>query len=217
MYVSPCDIPARKNNVEISITNEYGTDIYPDLSKNAGLNPCRIDGIEGVIAESDDKLVFSRAKSGDEVIITDDDVIIETRAMDLRLEDITVFFVGSDSIYADADKTIEYYDKILASLKTDKYLIVGPVTGSHNVINDINEVLSEEYGDKYFNIFEFLCTDAIDQERMIFTDEELENAENRIEVPKAFLSENLNSFNSEGSDIVGRRIAEILDELGYLE
>ena len=48
MMISPCDIPAKKQSVEITLTNEYGTELTPDFSKNGGLNPVTINGVERV-------------------------------------------------------------------------------------------------------------------------------------------------------------------------
>ena len=94
MMISPCDIPAKKQSVEITLTNEYGTELTPDFSKNGGLNPVTINGVEGVISSIDDKYYFTRSQSGYETFIYQP-TPVQTRAMGVRNNDISIFFIGS--------------------------------------------------------------------------------------------------------------------------
>lgn len=216
MYVSPCDIKKDKENIEITLSNKYGTNLIPDFSKNAGLNPCKIDGIEGVISINNGKLYFSRSKSGFENIITSPTPVI-TRAMDLRLNDITVIFVGSDKLYNNTDKVIEIYQKITENLGTDKYLIIGPVYGSADTIANANTELEQAFGKKYFNLFDYLCSDTIrNTNGLELPDNEIEKADNKIEIPATLLNESKEYFTETGNDIVGQAIADKLSDLGYL-
>ena len=68
MIVGPCDIPAKKESVEITLTNEYGTELTPDFSKNGGLNPVTINGVEGVVSSINGKYYFTRSQSGYETL-----------------------------------------------------------------------------------------------------------------------------------------------------
>lgn len=215
MYVSPCDIPADKKNVEITLKNEYGTNIVPDLTKNAGLNPCKINDIEGVIASENGRLYFSRSESGFEHIVTSS-TPITTRAMELRLEDISVFFIGSDNMYNNPDRVVDIYTKATQALKSDKFLIIGPVSGKTTDIIAVNDALNQKFGEKYFNLFDYLCTDAISEYKLNLNDEDKQNAENKISVPKVLFQENENYFTENANEIIGNKIAQILKNLNYL-
>lgn len=216
MYVSACDIKKDKEDIEILLSNKYGTNLTPDFSKNAGLNPCKINGIEGVISTKDGKLYFSRSKSGFENIITSPTPVV-TRAMDLRLDDITVIFVGSDKLFNNMDRVIEIYKSITENLGTDKYLIIGPVYGSADIISNANSVFESTFGKKYFNLYDYLCSEDIRNTKGLdLSDDEIEKADNKTEIPATFLNENNEYFTEIANDIIGEAIASKLSNLGYL-
>lgn len=214
-YISPCDIPASKKSVEITLENEYENQLIPDFSKNAGLNPCKVKNVEGVISKKNDKLYFTRSESGNEAIV-DGPTTVTTRAMELRLNDITVFFVGSDSLYKNTDRLIEVYKKVVNNLKTDKYLIIGPVAGKDEEIKNGNEALEEAFGSKYLNLLEYLCRDAVSEYNIEFSSYDRNKAEKMSSIPEFYLAQNKNYFNETANDIVGKKIADKLKELKYI-
>lgn len=215
MYISPCDIPEKKGKVEITLENEYGTNLVPDLSKNAGLNPCIVNDVEGVISVDDDTLYFTRNRTGFENIIATP-TTVKTRAMDCRLNDVTIFFVGSDELYTNKERTIEIYHKMIDNLKTDKYLIMGPVSGKPEEIKKGNEYLEEEFGDKFINIYNYLCEMAPDDSEISFTSKDKQAIEDNTSLPADYLSKDTDFFSERANILVGQKIAEVLKSLKYL-
>lgn len=216
MYVSPCDIKKNKENIEITLSNKYGTNLVPDFTKNAGLNPCKIDGVEGVISTDNGKLYFSRSKSGFEKIVTTPTPVV-TRAMDLRLDDITIIFVGSDYMYNNPSRVVEIYKSIVENLGTDNYLIIGPVYGNADTIIQANSILEQEFGKKFYNLFDYLCSDNIRNDKGItLTDDEIEKADSKTEIPATLLTENKEYFTETANSVIGEAIADKLSDLGYL-
>lgn len=228
MYVSACDIKKDKADIEILLSNSYGTKIVPDISKNAGLNPCKINGVEGVISVKDKKVYFSRSKSGFENIITDPAPVI-TRAMDMRLGDITIIFVGNDKLYSDMPKVLEIYQHIIDNLKTDKYLIIGPVVGNSEEIKNANLALEEKFGNKYFDLFDYLCSYTPTDSEIALPQSEVEKALGKVEIPDTYLLDKSPNAQKEGeknkrdyfteqaNDIIGKALSEKLNDLGYLK
>lgn len=217
MYVSPCDIVSNKKKIEITLENEYGTNLIPDFSKNAGLNPCKINNIEGVISTDDSgKLYFTRNESGYENIVATP-TTVSTRAMDMRLNDITIFFVGSDTIYKNKDRLVDIYTKMVNNLKTDKYLIIGPVAGTSEEINNGNEVLANTFGNKYINLLEYLNGDAITEYNIELSDDEKNAITEKNTLPSVYIDvHNKNYFSDTANDIIGKKIADKLKSLNYI-
>ena len=151
LVVTPFIIPEDKTPVEIVIDNADGERMYLDLRKNAGLNPCVINGVEGMISKMNDKLYFTRSASGDRVMIMEP-AVIETRGMELRLDDITIFFVGSDDMFADPEKATSVYKKMVEKLgDNEQYLVMSPVVGGRAVTEPVEAALEKEFGDKFLN------------------------------------------------------------------
>ncbi|MDO4300623.1 MAG: hypothetical protein Q4D26_04425 [Clostridia bacterium] len=213
MYVMPCDIPAKKSSVEVVIKNDFNDNISIDFSKNAGLNPCSINDIEGVISEFDGTLKFTRNKSGFEDIILKP-TVLTTRAMTYRRNDITVFFLGNDTSYSDINKAINIYDKMVSYLETDKYLIIGPITGNTATVKAANDALSQHFGNKFFNLYDYLLNVAPDKNSITLSSEGKEKIQNGV-LPDNYFSTN-NRFNKLGAEIAANIISDKLKELKYI-
>lgn len=212
IYVMPCDIPAKKSSVEVVLRNEYTENLTLDFSKNAGLNPCSINGIEGVISEFDGTLKFSRDKSGYEEIILEP-TVLTTRAMEYRRSDINLFFLGKDTNYNDINKVIDIYDKMIGYLETDKYLIIGPIIGNTNVLKSANAALAQKYGNKFLNLYDYLLNTAPTEYSLTITSEGKENIEKGI-LPDNYFA-NSTHFNKTGAEITGNIVSNRLKELNY--
>lgn len=215
MFVSACDIRRDKVPIEVTVSNSYNTTLTPSLEKNGGLNPCTINGIEGVLYSSGGKYYFTRSQSGNEEIIANSTTPVVTRAMALRRGDISVFFAGDDEIFADTEKTIEIYRKMTEYLQTDKYLIIGPVYGEKEVVDNVNTELERAFGDKYFNLLSYLCNDAVEKYSLKLSDEDKALVENGILSPGYFSADGF--FTNDVNEIAGNAISEKLTELKYFE
>ncbi len=214
MYIMPCDIAAKKSSTEVILRNDYTENLNIDFSKNAGLNPCSINGIEGVLSEFDGSLKFSRNKSGFEEIILEP-TVLTTRAMEFRRGDITVFFLGKDTDYKDINKAIDIYDKMIAYLETDNYLIIGPVSGDANTIKSVNTALANKYGNKFLNLYDYLLNKAPEEYSLTITNSGKEQISKGI-IPENYLLDS-NHFNKIGAEITANVITNKLNELKYLK
>lgn len=214
VYVIPCDIPSKKSSVEVVLKNDYTENLTLDFSKNAGLNPCKINGIEGIISEYDGTLKFTRSKSGFEEIILKP-TVVETRAMEHRRGDITIFFLGKDTEYKDINKAINIYDKMISYMESDKYLIVGPISGNADTIKSANTALANKYGNKFFNLYDYLLNKAPKEHSLTITKKGAEQIKNG-NLPENYLLDS-NHFNKLGAEITANIITKKLKELKYTE
>lgn len=214
IYVMPCDIPAKKSSVEVVLKNDYTENLTLDFSKNAGLNPCSINDVEGIISEFDGTLKFSRNKSGFEEIVLEP-TILTTRAMEYRRGDITIFFLGKSAEYKNIDKAINIYDKMISYLETDKYLIIGPVSGDVNTIETANAALAEKYGNKFLNLYDYLLNTAPDEYALTITSKGKEQITNGI-LPENYLQDS-SHFNKLGAEITANTVTTKFKELKYID
>ncbi|MBS7195991.1 MAG: hypothetical protein KH038_06880 [Eubacterium sp.] len=215
MMISPCDIPAKKQSVEITLTNEYGTELTPDFSKNGGLNPVTINGVEGVISSIDDKYYFTRSQSGYETFIYQP-TPVQTRAMGVRNNDISIFFIGSVDKLETKERMVEIYQKMAKALGTDQYLVVGPVSGDTAKVNEYNQALAAAFGNKYFDLHSYLCGDQILKDNKFKLNEENKKMAAAGQIPKAFLLDNKH-FNQTANEAIGKRLSQKLLELKYVD
>ncbi|MBR6401378.1 MAG: hypothetical protein IKS17_09235 [Firmicutes bacterium] len=217
IMVTPFIIPEDKTPSEITLNNVNGEKMQLDMSKNAGLNPCTIGGVEGMISKMNDKLYFTRSTSGERTMIMEP-AVVYTRGMNLRLSDITVFFVGSDELFADPEATVSVYRAMADNLDegNDKYIVMGPVRGDLAQLKAVEEALSAEFGDKFLNLRQTLCDDAQKpHDNFTLSAQDIKDAQSGI-VPEAYFASE-NYFNDIGTYATGSAAAEYMRSLGYFE
>jgi hypothetical protein len=217
--LSPFTIRSDKRHTEVYLTNAEDMDLDLDLSKNGGLNPCKVDGVEGLISKIDGKYYFTRSDSGEEKIVNTTAQVV-TRAMQLRGEDINVFFIGSDSMYDSPEKVVEIYQKIVDAIPGDdkKYLIVGPIKGKTQSIDNSNKALSEAFGDNYLDLRAYMTTQAAEDIGIELSEADTELAKGNFVPSRYFENSSLDSnfLSDSGAEAVGTAVYKRLDELGYL-
>lgn len=215
LMVTPFIIPNDKTPVEIIIDNADGERMYLDFHKNAGLNPCVINGVEGMISKMNDKLFFTRAASGDRMMITEPSAI-ETRGMELRRDDITVFFVGSDEIFSDPAKTVKIYRKMADSLgSNDKYIVMSPVIGDRATLEAVENAMEAEFGEKFVNTRKLVCQSTDRVAEIYEVSEDGVKQANNGDIPAEYFFDE-NYFSEKGSYAVGLIASDALENLGYL-
>lgn len=215
MLTTPFIIPSDKTPVEISVDSSMGGRLTFDFSKNAGLNPCTIKGVEGMISNINGKTYFTRSSSGKEVMVYEPEPVI-TRAMALRRDDISIFFVGSDSLLPEPQTLVKIYRSMADYLSkgNTQYLVLSPIKGDDAAVKAAEAALAAEFGDKFLNTRLALCNDVnIKHDEYTVPSDQRETAQNGI-IPKMFFDneEYLSDF---GAFALGTAIDKKLNELGY--
>jgi hypothetical protein len=153
-------------------------------------------------------------------MIVDTTAEVVTRAMQLRGNDINVFFLGNDSIYDTPEKAAEVYKKMIDAIpaKNKKYLIVGPIKGKSQSITDTNKLFTETFGDNYLDLREYLTTQAAEDIDLTLTEADTELAKSNFVPSEFFENSSLDSnfFSDIGAEAVGNAVYQRLDDLGYL-
>ncbi len=214
LYVAPFDIPAKVEYREIAVSNSYGYEPNIDFDKNSGFNPCKINGIEGILSQFYGTYKFTRLASGFEDIILEPTPVV-TKAMELRKNDITIFFIGNTKNFVDDAKTIEIYKKMAEFLDSDKYLVIGPIVGDVDRIKKINSDLSSAFGNKFLDLYSYLYNDAV-KEYDVTINEEDKPGIAKGNIPANFVL-NGKGFSKQGAEIVGKKVSDTLSSLGYYE
>lgn len=212
LYVMPFDIPARVDYKEISVSNSYGYEPNIDFDKNSGFNPCKIDGIEGILSNFYGSYKFTRLSSGFEDIILEPTPVV-TKAMELRKNDITVLFIGNAANLVEDAKTVEIYKKMADFIDTDKYLVIGPIAGNANKIKNINSELSAAFGNKFLDLYSYLYNDAVKEYKVTINEKDKASIA-AGNIPANFVL-NGKSFSKQGAEIAGKKIFDTLSSLGY--
>lgn len=213
---TPFIIPQDKTPVEISIDSSIGGRLDLDFSKNAGLNPCVIKGVEGMISKINGKLYFTRSASGSQVMVYEPETV-ETRAMTQRRDDICIFFVGSDSSLDTPEQMIQAYKSMAEYLGTaGKYLVLSPIVGDRAKIEQAEQMLAAEFGDRFLNTREALCAAALEQhDDYKVSEEELALAKTG-EIPSSYFKD-ANYFSEAGAVAAGSAAYKKLEDLGYFD
>ncbi len=214
LYVLPFDIPAKVDYREISVSNSYGYEPKIDFDKNSGFNPCKIDGIEGILSQFYGTYKFTRLASGFEDIILEPTPVI-TKAMELRKNDITVLFIGNTNNFVDDAKTIEIYKRMTEFLDTDKFLVIGPIVGNVEKIKKINSDLSAAFGIKFLDLYSYLYNDAVVEYEVTINEEDKASIA-KGNIPANFVL-NGKGFSKQGAEIVGNKVFDKLNNLGYFD
>lgn len=218
LVTTPFIIPADKTPVEIAVDSSAGGRQYLDFTKNAGLNPVKIAGVSGVISKIDDKYYFTRDASGNQVMVLEP-AEISTRAMDLRRDDICVFFVGSDSMVDEPEKMVEIYKSMVEYLDggSRAYIVVSPIVGDPAKLDVVDRILAQEFGENYLNLRKYFCNDLDETFVVGLTKEEKDEMLRGI-IPERYFTDSGKDYLSQmGAEITGTVIYNKLAELGYFQ
>lgn len=218
LVTTPFIIPADKTPVEIAVDSSAGGRQYLDFTKNAGLNPVKIAGVSGVISKIDDKYYFTRDASGNQVMVLEP-AEISTRAMELRRDDICVFFVGSDSMVDEPEKMVEIYKSMVEYLDggSRAYIVVSPIVGDPAKLDVVDRLLAQEFGKNYLNLRKYFCND-LDETFVVGLTKEEKNEMLRGIIPERYFTDSGKDYLSQmGAEITGTVIYNKLAELGYFQ
>lgn len=213
--------------IEVKIKSSYnGAEVNPLLGKrNPGVNPCSIDGIDGILygyvlpADRDkvDKFYFVRDNTGNSVDIKDNIPIVTSGA---RYKDyVSILAVGEHGGYADNEELVDQNRKFVEFIKGSKnensYLILGMTKGSREDNKEIEEMMEKEFGEHYINVREYLSTKALDDLNLSATDEDKKAMEEGKVPPSLWFDEN--NLNDQAYEAIGTLVYNKLVEYNYVK
>lgn len=159
MLAQPFVIPAQVKSVEISLKNSLGGTVLIQDKLNSGLNPCTIAGVEGTIDYRGGKLCFTRSKAGKEIKITTPATVV-TNVMQNIKGYTAVFFFGGDCTKYNPPELVSMYKEMIKFHNSEKYIIVGSITGDEKTLAPYEEALAKEFKTHYINLRDYLVTNV---------------------------------------------------------
>lgn len=230
-YVTSEDmvIPKETQAVELLFRLEDGKKVMPNGPGYSGLDSITIAGISGNISmeqngsKEERKYYFTRAERGEEVKVPAGTKIM-TYGSTHFLTYFPVVFIGENDDPLDIKELVKYQKAIVNHYEDNKenYIIVGLSSGTEKERAGLEEVMKDEYGDKYINLREYMSTSGIEDANKLLKagiraterDEEM-MAEGRV--PESLLAEDGLHFNPYGCEMIGRLIYGRMEQLGYFD
>ena len=221
-------IPSGSEPVEIEILPYNGYDITPlmnDTELNAGINPCVISGVEGVISyednvEGESGYYFTRSTDGEEVSVPSG-TNADTYASSAYSDGIFIVYMGTNGGYVSTEDLINQYDAIigLQGANSGKYLIIGMTAYCGNN-EEIETAMAEHFGEYFINLREIMC-DAETVEKIaaendiIVTDNDYKSMEDGV-VPDCMLDDGIHYIPA-GYKLMEETIYERMKALGFFD
>ncbi len=229
MRVKAVTIPAKVNTIEIAFCGEGEEVPKPLRQGEAGVNPCFLKGIKGILSitqstttSEDAKWYFTREDSGEEVHIEEGEEVI-TQAAWHRRYGILVLWTGTNDVFSDPiGKSIEkllHKQRIMIDyLKSSdkKYIVLG-LTYKKNleasVIDGINKALEKEYGEYFLDIKTALVKYGLQASGIVESGQDKRDI-GQGNVPASLRVDEVH-LNEHGYRFIGEQVYKKGCELGY--
>lgn len=217
-------IPADESPVEVSFESEFGEIDKLLVHTDAGLNPVRIEGVSGKLSREEEdgnvRFYFTREEPGEETVVSEGATIVPRAAIEKREDDISVIWTaGNDTIVGTEDilVVIEKIDKMIEFSGSDKYIVISAVNIKDGVpvINEVNEMFEEHYGEHFFNLRKYLMEDAFSDINIPPDEDDLEDISEDL-IPSFFRADEEHG-NSLYYLLAGQQLYKKCQELNYLK
>ena len=98
----------------------------------------------------------------------------------------------------------------------DRYIVVGPTTGTREGMAYFEYVMTQAYGDKFVNIREYMSTNGLASLELEITNDD-KAAMNQGRIPPSFLKSDGIHLNDNGTRLLSYLTFERMTDLGYFE
>lgn len=212
---------------EVKVTSSYNNkEVNPLMQKrNPGVNPSSIMGIDGTLygwVEPADlsklgAFFFGRTYTGDAVVVPKGTEIV-TNGTTYK-DYIHIVAVGEnggwdENIYNLVEQHRLFVEYLEGSKNADSYIILGMIKGNADENHETELLMSENFGEHYVNLREYLAGDAMNDLGLVPTDRDREMMAEGI-VPESLMADE-NNLNDDGYKAVGQLVYDRLTELGYV-
>lgn len=217
----PLTIPAGTTPIEISFTSQNGDKVTPLRQGSAGVNPVTIGGVEGTLTVVQESFSskeyyyqFTRTTAGEAVSVPVGTKIV-TAASSQYLDYVTVIFMGTNGSFDSPEDLIAQQRAIIDHqiANKDRFLIIGLHTGWMEDRIELEEAMVKEYGDKYFNLRDYMAKHGMRDAGLEPTEEDtIFMLDGRT--PNGILTDGVH-FKPVGYKLIAQQIYKRMDELGY--
>lgn len=209
-------IPATKTPVEITLLSDDGGVVAPlkqITDGSRGTNPVRINGIEGMLTLSNEKLYFTRTSEGSHMTIQRP-MVLFTSGMK-EYSDVIIIFMGQNGGWENVEELVKQHKKCIEYNGSNKYIILGITSSTASYRNVIEKAMYMEFGRHYINLREYIAQYGVYDYNITPTEQDLfDMAEG--EIPQSLLIDTVHG-NAYYYDIITRLIFQRGLELGYWE
>ena len=220
VYVNNITIPSSVSPVAVTLYNQQGEALDALHGKGTNFDSVTINGLEGLLSynQQDKKLYFARQDAGKETAINKL-TQVEGKKVDFNADNCYVFFVGQNDPYYKGSifKTINNINTIVKKYNISKYVVVSLTSKRHyEIVDDMNDVLKEEYKDHYLDFRTYLLTNGLKDAGIQPTKQDSTDiAQHKI--PTSLLNQDLFTGNKSFNDLLAKQINEKMKALGYLK
>lgn len=217
-------IPAGTEPVEILLQSAAGKAVAPLRQGTAGMEWVEMNGISGELhinqesyTGSEYSYTFTRKDAGDPVEIPAGTPILTSGSV-VGTDYLMVIFMGENGGYDTYEELIAQQRAIIEHQTENKdcFIIIGLHTGTAKERADLEAAMKTEYGDKYINLREYMCTDGLKDAGLTPTSEDEEMMERGMTPASLMISDQCH-FNEYGYKLIGNLIYDRMDELGYFD
>ena len=220
VYAKNVTIPADVTSIPIKLYDSKEKEL--DVLKSSGSNfsTVEIDGIAGKLSydSSSKQHTFTRTQKGDEKNITSL-TQITAQFPEFNTNDIAVIFTGTyDPYYQDSIfKTMTYQGEIISHLKTTKYIVVSLTSKrTFSIVDDMNKVLKEKYGDHYLDFRTYLLKNGLQDAGITPTDQDKKDIANGY-IPTSLLNSDKITGNEKFNSLLTKQIIQKMKDLKYID
>jgi hypothetical protein len=212
-YTDAFVMPGTVSSVEIKLINENGEGVNLLSDGFQGINPCTIDGVKGEISKEGDIYYFIRKEAGTEKNVPARTQVFTSAMLDQKSDDIVIIFSGSDDPSSEdrANNIIANQRAMLDYAGVSKFIIVGLTRKSDEAVNN---ALSAEYGNKYYDWRKYLMENALTDAEITPTEQDKADLNNGI-VPTSLRTADVLG-NWIYYEQLGKQMYKKILELGYL-
>lgn len=220
VYVNKITIPSSVSPVAITLYNQQGEALDALHGTGTNFDNVTINGIEGQLSynQQDKKLYFARHDAGKETVINKL-TQVEGKKVDFNANDSYVFFVGQNDPYYKGSifKTINNINAIVKKYNITKYVVVSLTSKRHyDIVDDMNDVLKEEFKDHYLDFRTYLLTNGLKDAGIQPTKQDTTDIKQH-KIPTSLLNQDLFTGNKSFNDLLAKQINEKMKTLGYLK
>lgn len=207
---------------DVNITSQGGEKVNPLLhEQNPAVNPVTINNVQGILygavsnedLESVSQFFFVPDKFDGPITIPAGTPVV-TQGEDYK-DYISILAIGDNGGWNNDPQTL--IDQQLAFIESrgknkDKYIIIGLLEGDNTTNAEIDRLMSDTFGDKFLNVREYMCTEAV---RDMKLDDEDKAAIEKGEIPPCFRYQD-RGLNDNAYGIIGRLVFDKLEALDYI-
>ena len=182
------------------------------------VNPCFISGVECEMTNSGTTYYLKRKNIGDRDLVIDENApILMNTGKQTKDAFITIVWFGTNgkpTSNEQSDELVSAYERVVTQLPNSNFIFIGLHTLDKTLAEYYENAMFNKFGNKFFNIREYCCSDILYDAGITPTQADLENMANGI-CPSSALYDSTH-FKPVTNACIGRRLYEMIVQLGYI-